>query len=66
METNVYIKTHLMAHLENNRLYKNLGNNEWLGKEFKNGNDFHRSIDLLEYRINKPIDMVIIDECLTV
>jgi hypothetical protein len=28
--------------------------NEWLGKKFKNGNDFHRSIDLLECRINKP------------
>jgi superfamily II DNA or RNA helicase len=27
---------------------------EWLGKEFKNGLDFHRSIDLLECRINKP------------
>lgn len=28
--------------------------NEWLGREFKNGNNFHRSIDLLECRINKP------------
>jgi len=28
--------------------------NEWLGKEFKNGNEFHRLIDQLECRINKP------------
>lgn len=27
---------------------------EWIGKEFKNGNDFHRAIDQLENRINKP------------
>jgi hypothetical protein len=27
---------------------------EWLGKKFKNGNEFHRMIDQLECRINKP------------
>lgn len=27
---------------------------EWLGKEFNNGFDFHKSMDLLECRINKP------------